>query len=48
LVSPLMRMKSLPDFPVELLQKISSDLNKSSRESFLDRTNNGMNAESLR
>ena len=33
-----MRIKALPDLLVELLQKISSDLNKSRREFFLDGT----------
>jgi len=36
-----MRIKHLPDFLVELLQKISSDLNKSKRELFLDGTATG-------
>jgi len=33
-----MRIKSLPNLLVELLQKISIDLNKSRRELFLDDT----------
>jgi len=33
-----MRIKTFLDLLVELLQKISSDLNKSSRELFLDGT----------
>ena len=31
-------IKRFPDHPVELLQKISSDLNKSKRELFFDGT----------
>ena len=34
----LLRIKPLPDLLVELLQKISSNLNKSRRELFLDGT----------
>jgi hypothetical protein len=37
----LMRIESFLDFLVELLQKISGDLNKSRRELFLDRTTAG-------
>ena len=41
LVSLLMRLKSLSDMPVELLQKISSDLTNSRRELFLDGATTG-------
>jgi len=37
----LMRIKSLPDLLAEQLQKISSNLNKSRRELFLDGTATG-------
>ena len=37
----LFRIESFPDLLVELLQKISGDLNKSRRELFLDRTTTG-------
>ncbi len=36
-----MRIKTFPDLLVELLQEISSDLNKSRRELFLDGTTTG-------
>jgi hypothetical protein len=37
----LMRITPLPDLLVDLLQKIASDLNKSTRELFLNRTISG-------